>query len=134
MKPRFQFRLRTLFVVVTVVAVVCGYASRVVRIVNERAATIESLSHHEEVTSVSVGYGETIRFDRWEIRIDTYRSSRLPWIRRVLGDRFVQLAGYYEGVPNEELSRVMSAFPEARILHLGGSGFDEMRPPLTDDD
>src|SRR5258708_4678300 len=52
-RRRFQFRLRTLMIVVTVVAVACGYASHEVRIVKERrkaAETYEPL--RESVTKI----------------------------------------------------------------------------------
>jgi hypothetical protein len=43
-RPRFQFRLRTLFIVLTLLAIPCGYVGWQKKIVADRAAFLEGLA------------------------------------------------------------------------------------------
>src|SRR5262249_16687791 len=107
-RHRFQFSLRTLLITVTLLAIPCGYVGWQAAIVRARAETIESLG-----TDKYLGFGNELFSGQWELRLD---NSRLPLIRRILGDQFVSLAGYSGDIPSEQLKRVMAAFPEARII------------------
>src|SRR5690348_1919362 len=69
-RRRFQFRLRTLMIVVTLLAVACAYIGWQAKIVRERRIELE-----RTVDLRVVGIDGS---DKWGI---------IPWVRRVLGDK-----------------------------------------------
>jgi hypothetical protein len=101
----FQFSLRTLFVVVTLMAVVCGYIAQQYKIVGER----EEMWNH--LTCSYEGYEREI--------------NGLPWLRRQFGDRDWRAIWVPEAT-REEQERIKSLFPEAV------ANFDRVPPEWTD--
>jgi hypothetical protein len=90
----FRFSLRTLFVVITVVAVWLGWQAS---IVHERKALL--------------AHGKASRV--WE---PFYSNKPLPWsIRTLMGDVPVQHIEMFSDPSPEYRSRIEKAFPEATI-------------------
>jgi hypothetical protein len=96
MKPRFQFRLRTVLIVVTLIAVMCGHVGWQARIVQERKALLRT-------------YADTqVRFASFDER----RDSEIPLLRRWFGDHFVNSIAL-RASGNAALYE--AAFPEADV-------------------
>jgi hypothetical protein len=96
--PRLQFRLRTLFVLVTIVAVAIAYVAHEARIVGERR---EWLAAHPP------------------IRISSYRPNTqvsVSFVRTWLGDIPVE---QLLNVPECDVSAAHRIFPEAEISIVG---------------
>jgi hypothetical protein len=118
-RRRFQFRLRTLLVVVTVFCLLCGGYVREEAIVQRRVAAFE------EMQQMALGKQAQPAF--------FFDVSRVPWSRRWLGDPGVThtfIAG------NEDVGAVRRfhvAFPEARLLPLwSGAERSETEKQLKD--
>ena len=92
-KRRFQFRLRTLFVVVTLVAVACSYIAHEWRIVRKRRDLDQAFAGSYLPGS----------------------PDKLPWLRRVMGDVTYEEMELY-GISDDDLVRVREAFPEAEVI------------------
>ena len=83
-RRRFQFRLRTLMIAVTLLAVPCAYVGWQAKIVRERRELLDKLFalHHGIY------------------RLDT-KNERVPWLRRLLGDEPVDVLVIPGWVPDE---------------------------------
>jgi hypothetical protein len=98
-RRRFQFRLRTLMIGVTLFALIpCGYVGWQAKIVRERRA---------ELNRVVDGrlYGIAGSDER----------RAIPWIRRVLADQQVYSIMMPVGTDRSELDRLRALFPEAKV-------------------
>ena len=93
-RRRLQFRLRTLMIVVTLLAVACGYLGRQAEIVRERKAFCESPQFCMVVCS---------------------DCTHAPWIRRILGDFDCLFVIADDNVSDAELERCRIAFPEMDV-------------------
>ncbi len=135
---RLQFRLRTLFVVVTIFAVVCAYVGWQAKIVRERNMIRQRLATERgevyEPTPVASTRDRVLRRS-WgdEIPITMLVPSanphaRISWIRRLLGDRPVTAIGLFLR-SHEECERVAAAFPEAAVFNLRRDMPDECIGP-----
>jgi hypothetical protein len=93
--PRFQFRLRTLMIVVTLFCISAAWFTEQGRIVHERREILA----HEPVSLL----------DR-----STDSNNRLSLVRRWLGDVDCREIGA-EPVSDEELEHYRAVFPEATI-------------------
>ncbi len=106
-KPKrrwYQFSLRTLLVVVTLICVVVGgYVHWQAEIVRER----------KQMRSRIVELGGSIATDS-----DREPLSRVPWLRRVLGDEPVAEINMEFGTPDSELLKIREAFPEAEVVFV----------------
>ncbi len=102
-RRRFQFRLRTLMIVVTALAPLFAYVGHQVQFVQKRKRLLEWIAAH---------HGETAIMRRNPGGPDSQPS--VPWIRRILGDEGI--AGVYFTPPlnSEDLDRIIEAFPELR--------------------
>jgi hypothetical protein len=74
----FQFRLRTLMVAVTMLAVSCAYLGWQAKIVRERKAMVEHLLNVEDAYIARDGSNAPID-----------HNKMLPWIRRLFGDEAI---------------------------------------------
>ncbi len=101
---KLQFRLRTLMIVVTLLAVACGYVGWQAKIVRERKAMVERILQVED------GY---LARDGPFAPID--HNESIPWIRRLLGDEAIVAVDLPVGCPltAREINAVL---PEA-IIH-----------------
>jgi hypothetical protein len=117
-RHRFQIRLRTLFVVMTVVAVACWYVGGQLRIVRIRAGFIKSHPQYD--------FGDSS--DWLDDDGLPLVKQQIPWIRRILGDR---QWGVIE-LPNEntveQRQEVRRLFPEAELLRTIDSHRSETIP------
>jgi hypothetical protein len=106
-RRRFQFRLRTLMIVVTLLAVPCAYVGWQAKIVRERRETAEWIGK-------TLG-GTTYRYDDDLMFVKSYRRFRPPLLRRLFGDW-----AYYRVVvphPSEaDLKRIREVFPGVEIV------------------
>jgi hypothetical protein len=96
--PRFQFRLRTLMIGVTLLCVACGYVGRQIELVRQRKAFCES--HCRSWT---------------EANYDGERRGP-TWIRRLLGDTHYGAIALPSDASKELRSHAADLFPEARIM------------------
>jgi hypothetical protein len=98
-RRRFQFRLRTLMIGVTLLSVVCGYVAHEAKIMLERKALLESgrLSLVGQVAE---------------------ETRRIPWLRARLGDVDCWIIALDDKTSDLELERVRSSFPEADVRRL----------------
>ena len=95
-RRRFQFRLRTVFVVVTLLAVWMGWQAHIVR-------------HRKEMLDWMIAR-------QWAVvELGPDQSPSLPWHRRLMGDRELSIVIPDHGT-HENQQEVQAAFPKARIL------------------
>jgi hypothetical protein len=102
MNRRFQFRLRTLMIVVTLLAVLCAcvvYIESQAQIVKNRKALIVR-----------------IQSDYGHVSFSGDNEATIPWVRRLLGDVAVEFIGVTSRctVPDQEIKTVL---PEGVIIY-----------------
>ena len=141
-RPRFQFRLRTLMIAVTVVAVVCGvcgYVRQQAKIVRERNEVLAEIDA-DALSSSHVG----MMIDAWSLRPGGYLqevregrgivpttvndsiSPKRPWdkpsaLHRWLGDsdmKVLRAVCVSADADENEIDRLHSLFPEAEIYRV----------------
>jgi hypothetical protein len=95
---RFQFHLRTLLIVVTLLAIPCGYVGSQAGIVRERKAMLEN--GHLTLSEMSPG------------------RNILPRIRVWLGDVDCRIMYFDPIVSDTDLERYRVAFPEAHVTRF----------------
>jgi len=127
-RPRLTFSLRTLFVLVTALAIPLGYVGWQWRIVQERREAGAWLDENQ------LDYDEIPQHKQFMVSAEYYR---LPWVRDLLGDRYLRVVGYaFPTWRRGEVAQHLIAFPEAEILvWTEGDVFvseDIARPPLLD--
>lgn len=103
-RHRLQFRLRTLFVVVTLAAAACGLAAWL------RWQT-NAIHQRQDILSEVLEEGGAL--DPYRFAPKNPRS--LPWWRLALGDKAVPVLVVADHVNAEERDRIHAAFPEADI-------------------
>ena len=106
--PRFQFSLRTLLIVVTLLAIPCWYGGEQYRLVARRKTILQELKQRS-------GY-----YDFQDGR----SNPGVPWLRASCGDRAIRLIGMPHACSNRELGEMKACFPEARVVVLP-VGFSE---------
>ena len=100
---RFQFSLRTLLIVVTLLAIPCWYVGEQYRIVAHRKAMMARIREH----------GGNVMFAD-EASAHGPPAS-VPFIRKLLGDKALDDIGLPPGIPSSEVREV---FPEAKIFPI----------------
>ena len=106
--PRFQFSLRTLLIVVTLLAIPCGWLGWQAKIVRDRKAMMARIREAK-------GGGWTAE-DVAGIHLPKRDEPRFGWVRDWLGDvpiRLILIPPSSEP-KDDEIRRV---FPEASIMH-----------------
>ena len=101
----FQFRLRTLMIVVTLLAVLIGYVGRQYQIINDRN---EAVRGHIMVGRVEkfIGPDRTLHVS----------APSAPWPLRWLGERGYAAVEVSVTAPDDEVERLKKLFPEAEIV------------------
>jgi hypothetical protein len=96
-----RFSLRTMFVLVTAVALWLGWELNIVR---QRRAALDELGNNQAVHVFT------------DIQLDTSEGRvGVPKLRMLLGDQPVALIRFDAGQPESELSRVKELFPESDV-------------------
>ena len=108
--PRFQFRLRTLMVGVTLLAVACAYVGWQARIVSERNALRDRIE--------KMGAEFTYAAGPDSIWINLERNP-MPWPRNWLGDKRVGGIAIPAAFSKEDISLIRRVFPEAYLYQAG---------------
>jgi hypothetical protein len=106
-RHRFQFRLRTLMIIVTLVAMASGHVGWQARIVRERKATLAQMIDAKSTERGGYAWGD----------------AQVPWIRRILGDRAVRCIGLPITATKDFRQRLRATFPEARVGWFDTSDF-----------
>jgi hypothetical protein len=122
-RRRFQFRLRTLLIGVTLLAGVCGYVGWQAKIVRERHAIAREVSQlHGGVFSESrleaiFGQGKALE-EPLEVGETTLTPPypTISLLRKWPGDEGVLAVVIPESVPASTVARVKAAFPEALVV------------------
>jgi hypothetical protein len=118
-RRRFQFRLRTLLIGVTLLAGVCGYVAWQAKTVQERKAVADLVQYQykgavywsSEVKRLSPSAsGLRILEDKIVLPL-----REVSWLRRWLGDDAATLILYRMSMPKDEIARMKAAFPEAHF-------------------
>jgi hypothetical protein len=106
-RRRFQFRLRTLMIVVALLAIPCGYVGWQAKIVRERREFLASTGRWCEITI-------------W--KTDTKEKPALPWLRLWLGDQPVRRIGLPLTTEKTERERIAAMFAEAEVFACPAHG------------
>ncbi len=118
-----QFSLKSLFVLVTLVALPCGYVAWQHSIVEKRQAMLAQINELGGNWKESDGnchvfcgnartvflYGQFISHSGTFVDVSS--------VRRLIGDRTVRVILVPNGTPIESISRIHEVFPEANIFH-----------------
>ncbi len=96
--PRFQFRLRTLFLVVTILAIPCAYVGWQMKLVAERERLLNTVE--------AVIPGRLVD------------DAALPVLRQWLGDRSCLAIGLADSESDKTIERYRRAFPEAIVVRM----------------
>ena len=113
-RQRFQFRLRTLMIGVTMLSVPCAYVSWQVKIVRERKEEIRKITNDGGL----VGFWDVAEPPPLPMEVRT-----VPFIRRWIGDRAVLSVMFKKGTANGERQRIKELFPEG-LLFVSAEVFD----------
>ncbi len=108
-RRRFQFRLRTLFVVVTIVAVACAYLAHEWRIVRDRRNWL--LNHYQypmPPSMWSIGQPES----------EQNPSAGPSMVRRWLGDASHDYVWVFAGFPDTDVVEAKAQFAEAQVMRV----------------
>jgi hypothetical protein len=118
-RRRFQFRLRTLMIVVTLTAVLCSYAAREAKIVREREAILASIKNAGGdyiLAGAPPVYVDAVWLNDGKPLLQQFakgrEESRPSMLRRWLGDVAVIRINAWDSRTELEIAR---CFPEANI-------------------
>jgi hypothetical protein len=100
-RRRFQFRLRTLMIGVTVLAVACWYVGWQAKIVRDRKS---ELNRAVIIRLIGIDGGD--------------QAEAIPWVRRLLGDVSVNSISMPPDTTTEELDRLRALFPESTVTSV----------------
>jgi hypothetical protein len=108
-RRRFQFRLRTLLIVVTLLAVPLGYVGWQAKIVHERQVMMRWVEEHDGYCLLAVNKPVT----------QTTPAERPSLIRRWLGDAQVAEVCFRSLISHDDAARIREAFPGVQIRYTG---------------
>jgi hypothetical protein len=119
-RRRFQFRLRTLLIGVTLFCVFGGYVGWQAKILKQRKMLASELSQHggaivwsSEESKMHPG-SQFIASEKVTYRWPYPQAS---WLRRLLGDDYA-LAILHSRISDEVLDQIRAAFPEAEFVKM----------------
>jgi hypothetical protein len=115
-RRHFQFRLRTLLIVVTLFCVAGGYVAHQAMIVRERKTLLTRLNTNLGGASIGVGAYRIIR-SGWKEALSDDQLPTISWLRNWLGDEAIVVMFIPEQTQKTEAARIDGAFPEAIIAH-----------------
>ena len=99
MKLRFRYSLRTLFILLTIVAAWLGWQ---VHIVQVRKTWLVHIDSHNG------------NWSAWDYD-NLAPPFELPWYRRLLGDQLIGKIMLYEDCTEEDAAKIRKEFPESEI-------------------
>jgi hypothetical protein len=102
MKSRFQFRLRTLMIVVTLLAVACAYVGSQLRLKSERYRAWGDYHIYNSIPTANKPGSPS-------------ESREAPWPLNWLGAPGARMIFMPENVSKSEVERVKRLFPEAEV-------------------
>jgi hypothetical protein len=112
-RRRFQFRLRTLMIGVTLFCVaVGGYVGWQAKIVRERKPILDDVLKRGGIAHADYTLSQP--------QLQRVYLSRVSWFREWLGDHAMKWIILPTGATLEEEQRVRSLFPEAEVSHDSG--------------
>lgn len=107
-----RFSLRTLFVLLTLLAVGLGYVGHEYQIVRERREVMKLMKEKYELDGVSPSHGT---------RMVLPVQIKLSWIRRQLGDQAMDHYQSFKDPVGDDRKRFFNAFPEAWVWEYSAS-------------
>jgi hypothetical protein len=102
---RFQFRLRTMFVLVTVVAVVCAWIGHEIRVVDERKAMLAWIEKNGGICTIDSTSPEP-------------QADEPSFIRRWLGDQRVDEVFFIPPKEANVVERVKAILPGTVVSNI----------------
>ena len=109
-RRRFQFRLRTLMIVVTLLAVACGYVGSQAKVARERHQAMAT--HRTIYPDVNLGpRGEM--YQRWT-GVPVIRPEA-PWPLRWFGEQGYWGINSGDTASDDEVANLKRLFPEAEV-------------------
>jgi hypothetical protein len=110
-RRRFQYRLRTLMIGVTLLAVPLGYVGWQAKIVRER-----KLLADEYRRSPNCYISTETNVENWPWRPMPHANPReVSWLRRLIGDEAIARIAFDRPISDAELFKLRDMFPEATI-------------------
>jgi hypothetical protein len=107
-RRRFQFRLRTLMIGVTLLAVACAYVGWQAKIVTERKAMRERWSGKVWFRTPDMGSGSIPP-------TPPLPPTKVTWLRELFGDEALEEIWLPSDTPKSELDQIKALFPESTV-------------------
>src|ERR1700730_19069210 len=103
-RRRFQFRLRTLMIAVTLLAVPLGYVGWQMKVIRQRH---EAAATYQTIRGLETTFGP--------LHVLRIQRPPAPWPLRWLGEEGYRTIMVLKGTPADEIARLKSLFPEASV-------------------
>jgi hypothetical protein len=112
---RFQFRLRTLMIGITLLAIPCAYVGWQAKIVRERQQALKALTDSGTVIFTrETDFADADRIAGYHVDRDTW-PSEVPWLRQCLGDEHISTIDLPPSARPADTEWIRSLFPEATV-------------------
>jgi hypothetical protein len=115
----FQFSLRSLMIVVTIVGLFCAFFGTSAKVAWERRAMLKRIRSFDNGKIIRFGHKE----DSLGSRDENQCPFPVPWDRRLLGDDAVDWIFVPYAIGEAQLQEIRALFPEANI-----AAFTEVDP------
>jgi hypothetical protein len=106
-RRRFQFRLRTLMIGVTLLAIPCGYLGWQAKIIRERR---EAAARYQTIRGRESTFGP--------LHMLRIQRPPAPWPLRWMGEEGYLTIIVRKGTPADEIARLKGLFPEASVEEI----------------
>ncbi len=117
----FQFHLRTLLIVVTLLAAPLGYVGWQAKIVRERHDLLKRLVGMGGL-SINAEQAERLSGSGLAAQEIAHRpATQVPWIRRLLGDETIAFLVLPSRLNGPDVEEIIDAFPEAAVKRVDGT-------------
>ncbi|HEV3415637.1 MAG TPA: hypothetical protein VG056_02440, partial [Pirellulales bacterium] len=114
-KRRFQFSLRTLLIGVTLLAVLCAYVAREVKIAKERRKAVETYEPLREIVKTVWRGGN--EYESRDVLIEA------PWPLRWFGEDGYKGVVVPDNTAADEIVRLERLFPEASVVRRSDTDY-----------
>jgi hypothetical protein len=109
-RRRFQFRLRTLMLGVTLLALPCAYVAHEKVIVDRRRDLLNWIKQNKSQIRTDGG-----------LPVDE-EVEKPSFVRRLLGDQIIAEVYLRQEVSDDDVQRIKDTFPGVRITHMTRGG------------